>query len=196
MSFSPRIILSQRWHSGRNANAELLTRLFRQRLVQTTIRRWPEPTVEPAGSDKDTHGVLGRADHCRSFVGTFVALLPQVRRGRDHPGGTSGLSSWNVDRFPERSKLMILAVVARVCKALVAGVESEWRKNRGLWVERKTSRPDSILPGHHLSHDDPNDTIWPARSGVGPRISHGPITAVEDGASGGVVRGNPLAPWR
>jgi hypothetical protein len=54
---------------------------------------------------------------------------------------------------------MILAVVARVCDVLVTPVESGWTKTWGLWVDEKSSRPDSIIPGHHLSHDDPNDTI-------------------------------------
>jgi hypothetical protein len=54
---------------------------------------------------------------------------------------------------------MILAVVARVCIVPVTPVESESTKNRGLWVDGKKSRPDCIIPRHHLSHDDANDTI-------------------------------------
>jgi hypothetical protein len=54
---------------------------------------------------------------------------------------------------------MILAVVARVCIVLVTLVESELTKARELWVNGKRSRPDCIIPRHHLSHDDANDTI-------------------------------------
>ena len=180
--------------------------------------------MEPAGSGKGIgKDALGRADHCRSFVGTSFLSEPRspsrlgpptmdvsrrwarqtvhgapvrtryadplaasrsprtARRsralgesqalGHGQPSGEGvmSMSSRNVDRFPERRKLMILAVVVRVCDVRVVMVESECPNNREFWVERKRSRPDSILPGHHLSHGNPNETIWPARSGV---VSH------------------------
>ena len=97
------------------------------------------------------------------------------------------MSSRNEDRFLERSKLMILAVVARVCDVPVALVESECTKKRVNWEGKgkKEAGQTASFQVDHLSHGDPNDTLWPARGGVGPHTFEGLPRECRMGRAGG-----------
>ena len=118
MSFSPRIILSQRWHSGRNASAEFLASLVREDSSR------PRSAAGPSQP-------LNQPDRTKT---------PRVSSGEPISAGVSSARSRrSVDRFPEGRKLMILAVVPRVYDVPVATVEAAWARNRGEWVKRKTA---------------------------------------------------------
>jgi hypothetical protein len=193
MSRSPRIVLSQRRHSGRNASGEPHTRFnFRKRSPPRRSQAGPSQPWEPSGSGKDTSdGVLGRADRCRSSSAT--SRTRTSLRSREQRRALI----WNQDRIPDRNKLMILAAMTRVPSESVGPVRSGRMRVWG--GADKREKP----AGQH--HSRPTTSPMVARTilsgrldctGTPARLVRGTLTAVEDGASGGVVRGIPLAPWR
>ncbi len=203
MSFSPRIILSQRWHSGRNANAEFLSVSssgkyvpdFDPSLARANGENQPDRTKTPSGRPRESRSLQEYRRHVSCVVTIARTRLP-ARNGtttrwedrteppvsrqsfesairarcpvlQPHPCGLrnhathtvrtihkrsdrvnlpwwkySPMSSRNVDRFLERRKLMILAVVARVWDVLVATVESVCTSRQGIWAgkEKKPTR--------------------------------------------------------
>ena len=94
-------------------------------------------------------------------------------------------------------ELMILAAMAQVWGDPIESVESRRCKKGTVMGEgAKKAGQTASFQVDHLSHGDPNDTFWPASSSGTLGDFEGRFPRYRDGASGGVVRGNPLAPRR
>src|SRR4051794_2947806 len=105
MSSSPRIVLSRRWHSGRNANAEPLPSLrFRWRYEYTSIRRrlrpacqdQPDRTKTPWRRPRESRSLQEIRRHiCRFAARARSSGVGRVRRDR-HMGRTSEAADFPV----------------------------------------------------------------------------------------------------